>query len=222
MWLGPTAVTRRELIETSADGGNTWTTVPVDPSIAEVDTVAFNGTVWAATGGVTPEFDDVAIRSADGVTWTLIRNIGKYSCAVLLTYDVVIATSAYNLYIYDDCCHLLSSFDLGVSWAFSFENVATLSDAYIDLSMAIADGDYTTMLSYDANYTYPDADKQPKRTTRPFQVGWPHRNVGVFQSRSCKKSAPRRQQLAHLAFRRAYKERANNDFDADHCDGRRC
>ena len=130
--------------------------VPVDPSIAEVDTVAFNGTVWAATGGVTPEFDDVAIRSADGVTWTLIHDIGEYSCAVLLTYDVVIATSAYNLYIYDDCCHLLSSFDLGVSWAFSFENVTTLSDGYIDLSMAIADGDYTTMLSYDANYTYPD------------------------------------------------------------------
>ena len=62
--------------------------------------------------------DNVAITSIDGgVTWVLGFKIGESFCAQIILYNVLIPTSAYNLFIYDDCCHLFSSFDLGQTWA---------------------------------------------------------------------------------------------------------
>jgi photosystem II stability/assembly factor-like uncharacterized protein len=156
-FMGQNGAGTAGFIETSSDGGATWHSATLDPSITEVDSMAFNAGVWAGTGVVTDtNFNtwNVAITSVNGGTsWVLGNQIGQFTCAEMVLYNVVVNTSSVVLFVYDNCCHLFTSFDLGLTWALSFQNVVTLDDNFTDLSMAIADSDYTTTMSYDVDFS---------------------------------------------------------------------
>ena len=73
----------------------------------------------------------------------------------------------YVFYFFDDCCHLWTSIDNGVTWVQSWTPVApgqlgqqdtygygTMLNEWSDMQMAINDGDFNTIVGFDDAYNY--------------------------------------------------------------------
>lgn len=145
------------VIITSADNGVTWVSRSSGISAAaDLISVTYNSSlgIWCAEGDDNDTGSVTITYSSDGITWTHVDPIiPEAAAAAIAPFNITYPTlTAYTAFIYDDSCHLYTSYDLGTSWAESHQSVDTISNSWDDLSMAPWDGDYESMLSYDKNY----------------------------------------------------------------------
>jgi photosystem II stability/assembly factor-like uncharacterized protein len=144
------------LINTSTDGVTWFSRTVTGSGIAPgyyispeyLVGVAKGSSLWVAAGASSST--GTIVTSSDGVIWTTAADgfiAPLYSAA---SFNVVIPefTNAVA-FIYDDCCHLWTSFDQGATWLESHHNEVTNNDTWTDAQIAQNDRDFQSRLCFD-------------------------------------------------------------------------
>jgi hypothetical protein len=187
----PHAAGTVDVVVTNADGSTTdpgaYTYTSIPPTVTHIDPPTGTAVGGAAVGITGTNFDQgvtgvtVGGVPATGILFVdaehLIAFTGAHVAGVV---DVAVTTEAgsgvgtglytytippvpaWNVYLFDDCCHLWVSHDTGGTYVESatpfpgdnLANVGTLEDPWSDLLMAINDGDYSTMWGVDNQYNF--------------------------------------------------------------------
>jgi hypothetical protein len=107
-------------------------------------------------------------HTAGAVDVVVTATAGASTLPAAFTYAVP-PSPAYNLYLFDDCCHNWFSSDTGSTWREGAtpggpftpapddpgqdpHGIGTLLDEWSDAQMAINDGDYLTLCGFDFDY----------------------------------------------------------------------
>jgi hypothetical protein len=147
-------------------------------TVLVIDGTNFTGATTVTVGGVsvtgmvvisaTEIYGLAGAHAAGTVDVVVTTPSGTGTGTGLFTYAAP-ATPAYNLYLFDDCCHNWFSSDTGGTFREGATpggpftpppddtgqdpyGVGTLLDEWSDAQMAINDGDYLTICGFDFNY----------------------------------------------------------------------
>jgi hypothetical protein len=192
--VGTDATTR--VLNTSSNNGVTWSdaaslpTIPISQPTPPINynyvlnTVTKNDALWAAGGNLTVDIEGgqpgIILTSSDGSNWTYngAGDNGKITGIAPFNPIPPQPVGPYTAIVYDASCHLFLSQDKGTNWVESHQNSESIGDGWNDLQMAVNDGDYKTMLSFDGSYLASSESRLALTTDYGFTGTWDLINPG--------------------------------------------